>query len=403
MNRKQIRILLILLIVFSGAGIVFRSRTHKSWTGGGQAVGQKLLGAFQVNDVAQIVIQQGTNEVNVARRDDVWRVHERGDYPANFGSISSLLLKLRDLKVVQTEQVGASQLGRLDLLPPGPGSNTATKVELRDTSGKAIKTLLLGKKHMAKSTRPSQFGEMEGGWPDGRYVVVDAASGHVDVISDALNDIEPQPQSWLSKDFVKIEKVKSVAAAFAEATNSWKLARETESGEWKLADAAATEKLDTSKLYSFNTPLSSVSISDVSIGLSPDQTGLAHPATLTVETFDGLSYVLNSGAQTNSDVFASISLKANLTKERTPGKDEKPEDKLKLDKEFSDNLKQLESKVAEESALAKWTYLLPNWSLESLMKKRGELLEVKKEESPAKPEDSPIHAEAPAVPSSPDQ
>ena len=39
--------------------------------------------------------------------------------------------------------------------------------------------------------------------------------------------------------------------------------------------------------------------------------------------------------------------------------------------------------VADESALAKWTYQLPNWSLESLLKKRSELLEAKKEEAAA--------------------
>jgi hypothetical protein len=353
---------------------------QKSWSGGGQAVGQKLLGELDVNAVTQIVIQSGTNEVSVARKDDVWRVRERGDYPANFSTISSVLLKLKDLKVVQTEQVGASQLGRLDLLPPGPGSNTATRVELRDSGGKAFKTLLLGKKHMNKSSRPSQFGDMEGGFPDGRYVMTDANAGGVAVISDALADIEPQPQTWLSKEFVKVEKVKSVAVAFPEATNSWKLTRETETGEWKLADAAATEKLDTSKLYSFANPLSSVQISDVAIDLTPEQTGLAKPTTLTIETFDGLTYAVNTGVQTNSDVFVNVTLTAHLVKERAPGKDEKPEDKAKLDKDFVDNLKKLETKVADESALAKWTYLLPNWTTESLLKKRNELLETKKEE-----------------------
>jgi hypothetical protein len=404
MNRKQIGILLVLVVVLGGAGVMFRNRATKSWSGGGSAVGQKLLGTFQVNDVASIVIQQGTNEVSVARKDDVWRVRERGDYPANFSSLSSLLLKLKDLKVVQTEQVGASQLGRLELLPPGPGSNTATRVELRDSAGKPLKTLLLGKKHMAKSTRPSQFGDMDGGgWPDGRYVMTDPAAGSVSVISDALNEIEPQPQNWLSKEFAKVEKVKSVAVTFPEATNSWKLTRETENGEWKLTDAAPTEKLDSSKLYSFSTPLSSAQISDLAIGLTPEQTGLAQPTILSIETFDGLSYVVKSGSQTNTDVFVNVTLTANLAKERTPGKDEKPEDKAKLDKEFTDNLKKLETKVAEETAFAKWTYLLPNWTMESILKKRGELLEAKKEEAAPAKDNATDNSIVPNILPTPDQ
>jgi len=402
MNRKQIGILLVLLVVLGGAGLVLRKRTAQSWSGGGQAVGQKLLGAFDVNAVAQIVIQSGAGELSVIRKDDVWRVRERGDYPANFGTISSVLLKLKDLKVVQTEQVGASQLGRLELLPPGPGSNTATRVELRDTSGKAIKTLLLGKKHMSKASRPSQFGEMDGGFPDGRYVMTDANSGTVAVISDALGDIEPQPQSWVSKEFVKIEKVKSVAAAFPEATNSWKLTRETETGEWKLADATADEKLDANKLYSFGNPFNSAQISDIALGLTPEQSGLTKPTTVTIETFEGIAYVLNSGIQTNADVYVNVSVQADLSKERLPAKDEKPEDKAKLDKEFADNLKKLETKVADESVFAKWTFLLPNWTMEPLLKKRAELLEAKKDEAAAVPPGIPGGIEIPPTPAAPD-
>ncbi len=65
-------------------------------------IGQKLLPNLAVNDIAQITIQSGTNELNLAKRDNLWRVRERGDYPANFSQISDLLLKLADLKIVQT-------------------------------------------------------------------------------------------------------------------------------------------------------------------------------------------------------------------------------------------------------------------------------------------------------------
>ena len=76
------------------------------------AVGQKLLGDFQVNDVAQIRMQHGTDAVNLMQTNGMWCVQERGGYPADFSQISRLLLKLRDLKIVQTEQVGPSQWAR---------------------------------------------------------------------------------------------------------------------------------------------------------------------------------------------------------------------------------------------------------------------------------------------------
>src|ERR1051325_6156483 len=199
MNRKQFVILLVLVVVLGAWGLHRWKSQSSSWSGGGAGVGQKLLGDFPVNDVAQIAIKHGTNELTRAKKDDLWRVRERGDYPANFSEIVSLLTKLKDLKVVQTETVGPSQLPRLELATSG--TNSPTTVEFRDANGKAIKTLLLGKKHMKNSGSRSpmdEFGD-SGGWPDGRYVIAGTASGTVSVVSDALENVSPNPEPWLNK------------------------------------------------------------------------------------------------------------------------------------------------------------------------------------------------------------
>ena len=46
-----------------------------------------------------------------------------------------------------------------------------------------------------------------------------------------------------------------------------------------------------------------------------------------------------------------VAVTAQLPKERTPGKDEKPEDKARLDKEFKDKQKKLEDKLSQEQSL----------------------------------------------------
>ncbi len=75
-----------------------------------------------------------------------------------------------------------------------------------------------------------------------------------------------------------------------------------------------------------------------------------------------------------------MAVNANIQKERTPGKDEKPEDKLKLDKEFNDHKAKLEEKLKAEKAYEKWTYVVSKWSIEPLLKDRKDLLVEKKEE-----------------------
>ena len=150
-----------------------------------------MLGEFPVNDVAHIAIKQGTNELNLVKKDDFWRVQERNNYPANYSEISDFLLKARDLKIVQSDKVGPSQLPRYGLITSS-ASNSAMTVELKDKTDKNIRSLLLGKKHMRKSDRPSPFGEMgDEGFPDGRYVKT-GDSSVVAVISEAFANIEPK-------------------------------------------------------------------------------------------------------------------------------------------------------------------------------------------------------------------
>lgn len=380
MNRKQFILLLVLVVVIGAAGLVIRQRGQSSWQSAGQAIGQKLLPDLPVNDIAQITVKAGGSELNLARRDNVWCVRERNDYPANFSDISGLLLKFADLKVVQSEEVGASQLGRFELLPPGAGANTATQIEFKDAAGKTRNAVLLGKKHMNKAR--GGMGGMGGdeGWPDGRYLKIGDAKT-VAVVSDPLDNVQPKPKAWLNKDFLHIEKPRSIAVQFAEATNSWKLTRASETNDWQLAEAKADEKLDSMKVSGVTSPFSSASFDDVAaLNASNAPAG----TTLTVETFDGFTYVAKIGASENGDYPANITVSANLATERVAAKDEKAEDKAKLDKEFKDQQSKLAEKLASEKQFANWVYQLPTSAVEALIKPKNELLvEEKREAAPA--------------------
>lgn len=380
MNRNQFSLLLFLVVVLGIAGLLVYNRENDVGKSGDPAIGKKLLPNLPINDVARISLRQSTNHLELAKKDGTWRVHERNDYPANYSQISDFLIKAADLKIVQSEKVGPSQLGRLEL-NPGQGTNAAVEVAFRDQNDKQLQSLLLGKKHMQQSKTPSPYGDMgENGYPDGRYVKVGAKSDTVDVISDPLSNVEPKPEQWLNKDFFKVEKIRAVVVSFPEPTNSWKLTRATETGEWKLADAKPAEQLDSSKTSSVSNPLSSPSFTDVDTTSKPEQLGLDKPTVVTLDTFDNFTYTLKVGTKTNDNYPLMVSVAAQLPKERTPAKDEKPADKDKLDKEFKDQQKKLEDKLTQEQSFEKWTYLVSSWTLDPLLKTRTQLLVEKKEE-----------------------
>ncbi|HVU08661.1 MAG TPA: DUF4340 domain-containing protein [Verrucomicrobiae bacterium] len=377
MNRKQFIILIVLVVVIGGAAWRHHHDQTASWNNSNPQLGGKLLGNFQVNDVAQIRIAQGENEVVLLKTNDLWRVGERGNYPADFSKISQFLIKLGDLKIVQTMEAGPSQWARLDLATSGQGTNSATVLEFFDASGKPIQTLLLGKNHIHESQQVSTEGENEN-WPDGRYVLTSTNSTTVAVISDALSEVSSPVSQWLDKTFFKVEKPQSISVNYPAATNSWELFRDSETNDWKLTDAKPDEKLDDSQTSIIANALSSPNFNDVAIDLKPAQTGLDKPTRVEIKTLDGFDYSINVGLQTNDNYyFALDKITGTFPMERQPEKDEKPQDKTARDKAFQDNLKKLQDKLAQESALTNWIYEVPGWSLDSLLKKRSQLLVAK--------------------------
>ncbi|MBI2224301.1 MAG: DUF4340 domain-containing protein, partial [Betaproteobacteria bacterium] len=232
MNRKTFLILIALLVVLGGAGLALFWQDLSAWRKADVKIGSRIFDRLPVNDVAQIRLKDGKGEATLALKDGRWVVRERGDYSASVQEIGDLLLKLPDLKVVQTENVGEALLPRLDLLDPAKADkadNAATLLELSDKSGKVIGSALLGRKVIKIEPSPLPIKQEI---PVGRYVLAQG-SPTVLVLSDALKNADAKPAQWLARDFFKAERIKSLTASGEGA--QWKIIRNEEYGEWKFA------------------------------------------------------------------------------------------------------------------------------------------------------------------------
>jgi hypothetical protein len=378
MNRNQLALLLVVLVVLGGAGLLLVKHNQETWAAPEGRQGQKLFPSFQVNDVAGIHIQ-GDSDLNLAHTGDLWTVRERGDYPANFSQISELLIKISDLKIAQSEDIGSAQLGRMHLEAPGKGADSAALLEFKDNHGKPMETLLIGKKHVRKSEGGASGPMGDEGYPDGRYVMLQSDPKTVLTISDPLNSVEPKATEWLDKDFFKVEQPRIITFVSTNAANSWRVARASENGQWVMGGLKDAEILDTNKVSSLSGALSYPSFVDVATGTDPAKTGLDKPLEVTIETFDHFTYDLKIGSKTpEDDYYMSVAVSAELPDERKAAADETPDDKKKLDKEFQDKLKQSQDKLKQEQALAKWTYLVNNWIVDPFIRDRSQLMVEKK-------------------------
>ena len=185
MNRKSFLILIGMLVVLGGAGLAVFWQDLSAWRNANTKIGSKPFATMPVNEVAQIRLYDGKGEVNLSLKDGRWAVKERGDYAASVQEIGDLLVKLPDVKVVQTESVGATLLPRLNLVAPAKDAkpeSAGTQLELSDKSGKAIGSLLLGKKVIKIEPSPLPIKQET---PVGRYVL-SPGNPTVLVLSDAL-------------------------------------------------------------------------------------------------------------------------------------------------------------------------------------------------------------------------
>jgi Domain of unknown function (DUF4340) len=379
MKRKQIVILLVLVAIIGAIGFILQKRSQSEWAQS-SASAAKILD-FPINDVARVLIRGANGHVNIAKKNDLWVVEERADYPADFERAGKLIRQLWELHPVQELKVGESQFPRLELVEPGPpqdrsamatqGNKPGTVVELKDKDGKTLAKLVAGKQNMRKAEAPQQFP-----MPMGRYVLAPSRDGgsKVALVSQTI-DVDAKPESWLKHDFIKIENPESIALEGQTVAKHWTLTRSDAKGDWKLADAKGTEEINKPVVSSFGSMLAALRIADV---LPPDanpaEHGLDKPQALTVRTFDRFAYTLKIGNPSDQNYAVAVSITADPVTERSASPDEKPEDKAKLDEEFKGRLKQLEEKAVSEKKFEKRIYVIPKFNLDTFLKDRADLL-----------------------------
>lgn len=368
MSRKHFLYLVIALVVLGAAGIALFWQDIAAYRASGAKIGAKLLPGLRIADVAEIRLQGPKHQVTLARKEKMWVVQERGGYPASFEEISDLMIKLVELKVTQSEHVGASLLPRVELADPGKGEGGGTLIEFRDSAGKVLASLVLGKKVLKKDPL-NPLPAAKDGVPAGRYVRIVGAGDAVAVVSDPLGKAEPDPGKWLNRDFFKVERIRTLAAGPEGAGPYWKITRAEEWGQWKLVDGG---NLNPSAAVGAVNRLGSLSFDDVA--LDPGKEAQGKPVVIVAETFDNLVYTVKLSRKGKGDEhFVSFTVKGEPPAGRAPEKGEKPEDKERRDKEFAESRKKLVERVAAEQALSKWTYAIARRELEPLLRTRSEM------------------------------
>jgi len=387
-TKTLIRLLIILGVValvavilhFAGSGrgvSEVKSTTKKA----------KVFEEFPLNEIATVHVDTGAEELVLEKGEDRWEVAARDGYPADAEKITQLLKTVWDLNIVQPVTIGRDQYSRLHLVDPGEegGDETATIVRFKGGGDEDLGSLWLGKVYEKSENRPSPFGGGMATTDAGRYIKP-GGSNRVFLVGETFDDVEIDPAEWLDESFFEVEGVKSIAIDSGVPEDDWKLVREEESADFSFASPKDGEEVDGGKTSSMKSAFANPSFEDVLIDTEAEENQVG-ATTFTIETFDGFTYVISVGEKNDlNELPLTVSVSGEFPEEREKGEEETEEEAENLDKKFEEDREEFEEKLAAEQALEGHVYLVRSFLVDSISKKRSELLkEEEEEESGAAP------------------
>lgn len=408
MKKNQLIPLIAALAVTGGAAYWKYSKRNRAIGAPAGEIGKELLKDLNPADIASMTIKDSKAEVVLDQKDGKWVVAARDGFPASIEAVNELRDNAQALKIGEIQRVGDSRLGQLKLKKPGDGGTeeeTGTQVSFRDSAGKEIKAFTAGKTLANDDTPPGGF-NMNPSGPKSQYIKVSGVDGIAYKARDGFTRLDTDIKGWLDKgSFFKVEKPKSVTSA-GTPEETWKISRETETGELKLTNPAKGEEFDVAKASSLTSLFSYVQFIDVLPAADAAKAALDKPIrTAIIETFDGVTYVIKVGAAEGENHYMSFSVDAKFVETRTPPEPkekDKPaeteEEKKTADEAFAKALADKKKKLADEQAVQSRIFIIAKSSLDPILKKRPDFMKDKPAEG-ANP--SGIEPKPPLPPATP--
>jgi hypothetical protein len=348
--------------------------------------GQTLLADFPAEKAASIEITGAEQSITLAQKDGKWTVAQRDSFPANSRNINDLLRTLAELKVAQGIEAGPSFSPRFGMDEnSSEAESRGITATFKDASGKEIAKVSFGK-NLDSAASSSPFG----GGPSGRYVRNHADESGFYAVSEVFGTLSEDPKNWLSDEFIKVEKIKSISLTKPGSDdNEWELARADENSDFAFTeafpgvktDAAATSPLKS--LFSFSRFDDVVPAAEVEKKATPEKLQKA-----VITTFEGFTYTITlqpvkpaeakEGADApppSDNYLMTVAVEADLPKERKKPEEEKPEEAEAAQKAFDERLKTLTESLGKTKALEGSTFEVSKFTVDALLKSRTEFID----------------------------
>ena len=351
MNARFAAILVVLLGVLGGAALLYQQQERGRRPDNAATLGRTLLKDLQAADIAAIRIVEPKATLTVQRKDDRWVIAERADFPADLAKVREFVLKAIGLKVGQSEPLGEKDRARLNL------DESGTQLIFRGADGKPLRALVVGKKYFKREVE-----DPVKALGDGRFVLLPSDPKTVFIVADPLTQATARTSEWIDRTAFQVEKVKTLEVKFPEGGGNYRIERNGDNADWKLAGLKPGEKLEVTKANAASYVLSMLDLADV-MPKDTQDTGLDKPIEIVATTLDGLTYNIKVGKLQGDNYFVTFTSSGAI----------------KPDPKDAERIKKLEERQPREKLLQNYVLLIPKGRFEDTLKKRPEFLEKKED------------------------
>ena len=326
----------------------------------------ELLG--QINNTAEIIGTSKDGLFTLFARDGRWLVKEKHGYPANPDKVHQLLVGLSQLQRIEPKTNNPELYSKIGVEDVSVNGARSLRITLKSADGQVLADLLVGNRKFSKANPNLQ-----------EYFVRVAGEARAWLVEGKISD-EKSVLNWLERDVLALDpgRVREVRVTHADGQEVVVQREDPSVADYKLVGLPDDAEVEPYTVNSIANGLTNLTLDDVKPAADLSFSG-KRPLTVELITFDGLRVNMQSlkdGKQHLARFRAEFD--SSSVAPSREGKNENkhaPETGLMKPDAVKKEVDTLNARWGD------WVYVIPGYRIDSLTKKKSDLLKVSKGDS----------------------
>ena len=329
----------------------------------------------RINDVTEVKGTSAEGSYTLLLREGRWVVKEKEAYPADADKVRQLLFGLAQLRRVEPKTSNPELYDQIGVQDVGAKGAESLQIKLSDVKGGTLAEIIVGKQQLSKADLSQR-----------EYFVRPVDDPQSWLVEGKLPE-DKSASNWLRKDILGLnpERVREVRVTHADGQHLTLRRKDRSARDYELVGLPTGTEIESPyAINSIANTLTDLALDDVRPASAVD----FNKDTLAVElsTFDGLRVNMQAIKDGKSDLARfsasfdpSLIEKADSTKQETSAA---PSEKKSPLKQVDDVRKEAEELNARWHD---WVYVIPGYRVDTIARKKSELIKVGNKEKPSKP------------------